>query len=128
MTDKEYDKKVMKLLKNPFAEPDEEMQKYLRKMEEDIDIRKELKKDAKERLKAIYGERKKGEYTIDEFIEFLHNNYPVKIATLAKALTRDFHDNFGCVRCLELKRKGISCDELIAYEAVKAEKMIKDNK
>ena len=52
----------------------------------------------------------------------------VKIATLAKALTRDFHDNFGCVRCLELKRKGISCDELIAYEAVKAEKMIKDNK
>ena len=52
----------------------------------------------------------------------------VKIATLAKALTRDFHDNFGCVRCLELKREGISCDELIAYEAVKAEKMIKDNK
>lgn len=83
MTDKEYDKKVMKLLKNPFAEPDEEMQEYLRKMEEDIEIRKELKKDAKERLKAIYGERKKGEYTVDEFIEFLHNNYPVKIATLA---------------------------------------------
>ena len=52
----------------------------------------------------------------------------VKIATLAKALTRDFHDNFGCVRCLELKREGISCDEFIAYEAVKAEKMIKDNK
>ena len=44
----------------------------------------------------------------------------VKIATLAKALTRDFHDNFGCVRCLELKREGISCDEFIAYEAVKA--------
>ena len=41
MTDKEYDKKVMKLLKNPFAEPDEEMQEYLRKMEEDIDISKE---------------------------------------------------------------------------------------
>ena len=52
----------------------------------------------------------------------------VKIATLAKALTRDFHDHFGCVRCLELKREGISCDEFIAYEAVKAEKMIKDNK
>ena len=52
----------------------------------------------------------------------------VKIATLAKALTRDFHDNFGCVRCLELKREGINCDEFIAYEAVKAEKMIKDNK
>ena len=51
-----------------------------------------------------------------------------KIATLAKALTRDFHDSFGCVRCLELKREGISCDELIAYGAVKAEKMIKDNK
>ena len=52
----------------------------------------------------------------------------VKIATLAKALTRDFHDNFVCVRCLELKREGINCDEFIAYEAVKAEKMIKDNK
>ena len=52
----------------------------------------------------------------------------VKIDTLAKALTRDFHDNFVCVRCLELKREGISCDEFIAYEAVKAEKMIKDNK
>ena len=52
----------------------------------------------------------------------------LKIATLAKTLTRDFHDNFGCVRCLELKREGISCDEFIAYEAVKAEKMIKDNK
>ena len=52
----------------------------------------------------------------------------VKIATLAKALTRDFHDNFGCVRCLELKREGISCDELIAYEAAKAEKIIKEYK
>ena len=51
-----------------------------------------------------------------------------KIAALAKALTGDFRDNFGCVRCLELKSNGISCDELIAYEAAKVEKMIKENK
>ena len=51
-----------------------------------------------------------------------------KIAMLAKELTGDFRDNFGCVRCLELKGNGISCDELIAYGAAKAEEIIKSNK
>ena len=44
-----------------------------------------------------------------------------KVAGLTKQCVESFRKEFGCVRCLELKQKGVSCDELIAYGAQYAE-------
>ena len=52
----------------------------------------------------------------------------MKIASLTKACSAAFREKYGVVRCLELKRAGISCDELIALGAETAEKLIQDNK
>ena len=46
-----------------------------------------------------------------------------KVAGLTKQCVESFRKEFGCVRCLELKQKGISCDELIAYGAQYAENL-----
>ncbi len=51
-----------------------------------------------------------------------------RIAELTKEFDAKFVDNFGCVRCVELKRSGHGCPELIAYAAELAEKMIDHNK
>ena len=37
------------------------------------------------------------------------------IAPTVKSYVDTFREKYGCVRCRELKEKGISCDELIAY-------------
>lgn len=50
-----------------------------------------------------------------------------KIARLTMAMNRDFIKQFGCIRCQDLKRNGVPCDELIAWAAQHAEEIIKEN-
>lgn len=40
-----------------------------------------------------------------------------KIAKLAMAMNRDFIQHFSCIRCQDLKRNGVPCNELIAWAA-----------
>ena len=51
-----------------------------------------------------------------------------RIASLTKQCTAAFRDRFGALRCLDLKRAGVPCDELIAFGAQTAEKLINDTK
>lgn len=51
-----------------------------------------------------------------------------KIAELTKTFVKRFKEEYGCVRCLDLNRKGYSCDELIKFSARLAEEMILNNK
>ena len=46
------------------------------------------------------------------------------IAKQAIAFTDEFKKRFGCIRCEELKKKGIPCSELIKQSAEIAEEMI----
>lgn len=50
-----------------------------------------------------------------------------KIALLTKECTKRFKEQFGCIRCVELKQSGHSCDELIAFGAELAEDIILKN-
>ena len=50
-----------------------------------------------------------------------------RIAKLAMTMNRDYSNQFGCIRCQDLKRNGISCEELIAWAAKHAEEIIKEN-
>ena len=50
-----------------------------------------------------------------------------RIAQLTMTFTRDFVKRFGCIRCQDLKRNGVPCDELIAWAAQRAEEIIKEN-
>ena len=52
----------------------------------------------------------------------------VRIAKLTMRLNRDFIQQFGCIRCQDLKRNGVPCDELIAWAAKRAEEIIQENK
>ncbi len=47
-----------------------------------------------------------------------------KIAALTVEYTKTVKEHFGCLRCKDLKRKKLSCDELIGYCAEEAEKLI----
>ena len=49
-----------------------------------------------------------------------------KIAELAKNSTADFCEKFGFLRCVDLKKAGKPCAELIEYCAELAEKTIKE--
>ena len=51
-----------------------------------------------------------------------------RIAKLTMRLNRDFVKEFGCIRCQDLKRNGVPCDELIAWAAKRAEEIIQENK
>lgn len=51
-----------------------------------------------------------------------------RIAELTRACVGRFREDFGCLRCRELKEKGISCPALIAYSARLAEKIITEEK
>ncbi len=51
-----------------------------------------------------------------------------RIAELTKKCTADFKDKYGCVRCIELKTAGVSCDALIGHGAELAENIINANK
>ena len=43
-----------------------------------------------------------------------------------KKFTSAFKDKYGCVRCLDLKTKGIACDDLIEFSADLTDKTIKE--
>ena len=47
-----------------------------------------------------------------------------RIAALTKQCTGAFRDRFGALRCLDLKRAGVPCDDLIAFGAETAERLI----
>ena len=51
-----------------------------------------------------------------------------RIAKLTMAFNRDFSEKFGFMRCQDLKRNGVPCDELIAWAAAHAEELILKNK
>ncbi|MBO6040042.1 MAG: C_GCAxxG_C_C family protein [Oscillospiraceae bacterium] len=48
------------------------------------------------------------------------------IGRLAGAFTRQFAADQGCLRCVDLKRAGRPCDDLIAYAAEAAETILKN--
>ena len=50
------------------------------------------------------------------------------IAKLTMKMTRDFVKQYGCIRCQDLKRNGVPCDELIAWAAARAEELIREKK
>lgn len=51
-----------------------------------------------------------------------------RIARITMSLTRDFSEQFGCIRCFDLKRGDTPCDGLIACAARLAEEKIQKNK
>ena len=51
-----------------------------------------------------------------------------KIALLASKCVSETREEFGCVRCIELKAKKIKCEDMIGYMAEAAEKIIIENK
>ncbi len=51
-----------------------------------------------------------------------------KIASLTSSLTKAFRAEFGCLRCVDLKRSGHPCDELIRFSAQKTEEIIQENR
>ena len=50
-----------------------------------------------------------------------------KTRKLAAEFNRRFRENFGCIRCFDLKRNGKPCAELIEFAAELAEKTILEN-
>ena len=52
----------------------------------------------------------------------------MKVASMTKKLTAAFRERYGAVRCFNLKQAGVSCDELIAFGAESAEKIIKEER
>ena len=47
-----------------------------------------------------------------------------RVAALTKKCSGAFREKYGAVRCLDLKRAGVPCDELIAFGAETAEKLM----
>lgn len=47
-----------------------------------------------------------------------------KVRKLSAEFNRQFRECFGCIRCIDLKRNGKPCAELIEYAAELAEKTI----
>ena len=52
----------------------------------------------------------------------------MKVRRLTAEFNRRFRENFGCIRCQDLKRSGHPCPELIDWAAEMAEKLIEENK
>ena len=51
-----------------------------------------------------------------------------RIKKLSMGYTKNFSEQYGCIRCCDLKRSGHPCPELIEYAAGLAEQMILENK
>ena len=51
-----------------------------------------------------------------------------KVRKLSAEFNRQFRENFGCIRCIDLKRNGKPCSELIEFAAELAETKIKEIK
>ena len=47
------------------------------------------------------------------------------VAGLARACVDAFRQKYSCVRCIELKQNGVSCDDLIAFGAQFVEQTMK---
>ena len=62
------------------------------------------------------------------FADGADNEAKVNIAVKTKAFTDQFKQQFGCIRCLDLKVSGRPCSELIACCAKAAEDVIKNEK
>ncbi len=50
-----------------------------------------------------------------------------KVRQLTAEFNRRFRENFGCIRCQDLKRSGHPCPELIDWAAETAERIIQEN-
>ena len=48
----------------------------------------------------------------------------MQTANATRECVKRFRERFGCIRCLELKKAGISCDDLIAFGAEQAETIL----
>ena len=53
---------------------------------------------------------------------------PRKVAALSRQCVESFRQEFGCVRCQELKQNRVSCDRLIEFGAQYVENLINENK
>ena len=62
------------------------------------------------------------------FVDGGDNQAKADIAVKTKAFTDRFKQQFGCIRCLDLKVSGRPCSELIACCAKAAEDVIKNEK
>ena len=62
------------------------------------------------------------------FADGADNEAKVNIAVKTKAFTDQFKQQFGCIRCLDLKVSGRPCSELIACCAKAAEDVMKNEK
>ena len=62
------------------------------------------------------------------FVDGDNNQAKVDIAVKTKAFTNQFKQQFGCIRCIDLKVSGHPCGELIAYCAKAAEDVIGNKK
>ena len=51
-----------------------------------------------------------------------------KVAGLASKCVSEAREEFSCVRCIELKGNKVKCEDMIAYMAEAAEKIIIENK
>ena len=51
-----------------------------------------------------------------------------KIAAIASKSVDIVRDKYGCVRCIDLKKSGVRCPEIIGFMAEAAENIIKENK
>lgn len=51
-----------------------------------------------------------------------------KVAALARQCVDSFRQEFGCVRCLELKQNRVSCDRLIEFGAQFVDELMNENK
>ena len=52
---------------------------------------------------------------------------PRRVTALTRQCVESFRQQFGCVRCLELKQNRVNCDVLIAYAAQYAENLMKND-
>ena len=48
----------------------------------------------------------------------------MQTANATRECVKRFREKYGCIRCLELKKAGISCDDLIAFGAEQAEAIL----
>lgn len=62
------------------------------------------------------------------FCDAADKNAKNEIASLARVFSAEFKEQLGCLRCLDLKGAGVSCERCIACGAEIAKKLIENNK
>lgn len=61
------------------------------------------------------------------FSDSADNAAKMKISALASRCVAAAKDKYGCVRCFDLKRNSVSCQEIIGFMAETAEEFLKNN-